>query len=158
MVWRFHFALQIPITLLFLYKFMSDPTSLAINENIWSALFLTTVSGLSTSIGGLIVLLYGSRSVSQEALGHMLSFSSGVMLFISFSDLLPEAISEIGYFSANLYFFLGMLFFSIGKYVNLLGSSRSLYFQLCKSLHNLRTYECVLQFITWILHNTSLRS
>jgi ZIP family zinc transporter len=76
---------------------------------------------------------------SERALGHMLSFSSGVMLFISFSDLLVDSIAEvtssqiiqlisqIGYFSANLWvpfllfasniqFFIGILFFAIVAY------------------------------------------
>jgi len=42
-----------------------------------------------------------------------LSFSSGVMLFISFVDLMPEAINQVGFGRANLAFFAGMAFFAI---------------------------------------------
>ncbi|PRP73493.1 hypothetical protein PROFUN_02502 [Planoprotostelium fungivorum] len=73
----------------------------------WSAIALTTISGLSTSIGGAVVLMGGNPST--RSLGHMLSFASGVMLEISFIDMLPEAVSSIGFFEANLYFFVGML-------------------------------------------------
>lgn len=44
-----------------------------------------------------------NRAVSRKYLGHLLSFSYGVMLFISFMDLLPGAVLEIGYFSANIW-------------------------------------------------------
>lgn len=36
-------------------------------------------------------------------LGHMMSFSAGVMIFISFMDLLPESVESIGFINANLY-------------------------------------------------------
>jgi zinc transporter, ZIP family len=51
--------------------------------------------------GGLFVILNGSPTI--EKLGHMMSFSAGVMLFISFMDLLPDAVSAIGFFPANCY-------------------------------------------------------
>jgi zinc transporter ZupT len=56
--------------------------------------------GLSTALGGIIVITFGKPSFAR--LGHMLSFSSGVMLFISFADLMPEAINQVGFGVANL--------------------------------------------------------
>lgn len=47
------------------------------------------------------------------SLGHMLSFSSGVMLFISFIDLMPEAVASVGFAQANLAFFAGMFLFAL---------------------------------------------
>jgi len=75
------------------------------------ALFLTAVSGFSTAIGGLIVILRPKPNF--VILGHVLSFSSGVMIYISFMDLLPESIRAIGFLPANIYFFLGMIFFEL---------------------------------------------
>jgi len=74
------------------------------------ALLATLVSGLSTGIGGLMILFYGQPSNAK--LGHMLSFSSGVMIYISFMDLLYESIIRLGFFTANIWFFIGMLFFA----------------------------------------------
>jgi len=85
-------------------------------NNLWIALLLTTISGLSTGLGGLIVVLYGKPS--QKGLGHLLSFSSGVMIFISFMDLLPGAIAEVGYFTANCWLFIGMILFAaVERYI-----------------------------------------
>eukprot|EP01121_Diplochlamys_sp_Union-15-3_P015705 TRINITY_DN523_c0_g1_i2.p1 TRINITY_DN523_c0_g1~~TRINITY_DN523_c0_g1_i2.p1 ORF type:complete len:319 (+),score=40.71 TRINITY_DN523_c0_g1_i2:35-958(+) len=66
-----------------------------------SAFLIASISGLSTCLGGLLVLFYGQPSTNK--LGHLMSFSSGVMIYISFMDLLPEAVP----------FFTGMLFFGI---------------------------------------------
>ncbi|EGC32000.1 hypothetical protein DICPUDRAFT_39053, partial [Dictyostelium purpureum] len=61
--------------------------------------------------GGLYVVFV--KNQSYKVLGHLLSFSSGVMIYISFMDLLPEAIAEIGFFNSNLWFFFGMIFFAV---------------------------------------------
>jgi len=60
-------------------------------------------SDLSNQIitGGLLVIFFGAPSANK--LGIMLSASCGVMLYISFMDLLPEAQEEIGYMMANLW-------------------------------------------------------
>ena len=46
------------------------------------------------------MLFYGTPSAAK--LGHLLSFSAGVMLYISFMDLLPEAAEGIGFVKANI--------------------------------------------------------
>eukprot|EP01113_Clastostelium_recurvatum_P034922 TRINITY_DN4802_c0_g1_i1.p1 TRINITY_DN4802_c0_g1~~TRINITY_DN4802_c0_g1_i1.p1 ORF type:complete len:314 (-),score=82.61 TRINITY_DN4802_c0_g1_i1:36-977(-) len=78
-------------------------------ENATTAMIACAISGMSTAIGGLIIVSNGNPSFTK--LGHMLSFSSGVMLYISFMDLLAESIAAIGFVSANFWFFMGMLFF-----------------------------------------------
>lgn len=70
-------------------------------------------AGLSTALGGLVVVALGRPS--PHALGHMLSFSSGVMLFISFVDLMPEAMGQVGFGVANMAFFAGMGVFAVGE-------------------------------------------
>jgi len=82
-----------------------------IQENMYLALGMTCFAGLATLLGGCIVLFYGSPS--EKKLGHMLGFSAGVMLYISFMDLIPESIEEVGYLHANLWFFGGMIFFAL---------------------------------------------
>jgi len=80
------------------------------HENMNTALLACAVSGMSTGIGGLFILFYGKPDYTK--LGHMLSFSAGVMLYISFMDLLIESINSIGIVHANIWFFAGMLFFA----------------------------------------------
>lgn len=52
------------------------------------------------NLGGALVLFYGTPSATK--LGHLLSFSAGVMIYISFMDLLPEAAEGIGFVKANI--------------------------------------------------------
>lgn len=67
-------------------------------ENIWLAIGLTIFAGLSTGIGGLIVLL--CKRTNAKLLSVALGFSAGVMIYISFVELLFKSrvvlISNIG--------------------------------------------------------------
>jgi ZIP family zinc transporter len=81
------------------------------SENMVPALIATAISGLSTGVGGLIIMFFGKPS--DSTLGHMLSLSAGVMLYISFMDLLTESVIRIGFIMANIWFFAGMLLFAL---------------------------------------------
>ena len=61
---------------------MSEPT-------IWIAFGLTMVAGLSTGIGSLIALI--AKRTNTKFLCASLGFSAGVMLYVSFMELMPEA-------------------------------------------------------------------
>jgi ZIP family zinc transporter len=52
------------------------------------ALIMSTVAGMSTAIGGLISIF--SRRTNTKMLSFVLGFSAGVMVLISFYELLPE--------------------------------------------------------------------
>lgn len=81
------------------------------DSNAVIAILLTTISGLSTGLGGVIIVALGTPSFVK--LGHMLSFSAGVMVYISFVDLLVGAISSVGFLAANVAFFAGAAVFLI---------------------------------------------
>lgn len=75
---------------------------------------MSIISGMSAFFGGLAVVYIGKPT--NFLLGHMLSFASGVMLYISYGDLLrhaEESLGENGYFISNCWFFIGMAFFYI---------------------------------------------
>lgn len=57
------------------------------------ALGLTTIAGLSTGIGGAIAI--SSKKENTKVLSLSLGLSAGVMVYISFMDLLPEAIEAL---------------------------------------------------------------
>ena len=61
--------------------------------NFLSALILTMIAGLATGIGGLFVL--AKKEINSKVLSIALGFSGGVMLYISFMEIIRE--SE-GYF------------------------------------------------------------
>ena len=75
------------------------------------ALLLTTLAGLSTGIGSAIA--YFIRTPKYSYLAIMLGFSAGVMIYISFAELLKTAIDQVGFATANLGFFVGIAFIAV---------------------------------------------
>ena len=59
---------------------------------VGTATTLSIISGLAATLGGVIVITIGVPS--QRLLGHLLSFSAGVMLYISYADLLVHSASS----------------------------------------------------------------
>ncbi len=74
--------------------------------NVGAALLLTAAAGLSTTIGSVIGLAV--RKPGPRFLGFTLGFSAGVMILVSFVELLPLSIESIGFLAAHAAFFLGM--------------------------------------------------
>jgi len=79
--------------------------------NIGFALLLTTLAGLSTGIGSLIALFI--RKPNTSYLSFLLGISAGVMVYISFTELLGTAIDDVGLLKANIAFFVGIAFFAL---------------------------------------------
>ena len=83
-------------------------------HNTWLAFGLTMIAGLATGIGSLIALI--AKRTNTKFLCASLGFSAGVMLYVSFMDLLPIAKEELvlhfgektGTMSLLLAFFGGM--------------------------------------------------
>ncbi len=57
------------------------------------AFILTLIAGLSTGLGSLIALV--SKSRSYKFLSLFLGISAGVMIYVSFMEILPESISNL---------------------------------------------------------------
>jgi len=75
--------------------------------NVGTALLLTAAAGLSTTIGsvlGLVLQKPGPRFMS-----FVLGFSAGVMIMVSFVELLQGSIEYIGFLQANMGFFAGII-------------------------------------------------
>lgn len=71
------------------------------------ALLLTVFAGLSTTIGGLLSIVV--QKPSPRFMAVSLGFSAGVMVFISFVELLQAGIETIGFTPALIAFFGGMV-------------------------------------------------
>ncbi len=63
-------------------------------DNWIPALVFSLLAGLSTGFGGLFVLLF--RTTNKKFLSVALGFSAGIMIYISFMELLPDAKTHIG--------------------------------------------------------------
>jgi ZIP family zinc transporter len=74
---------------------------------IWIALFLSLLAGLSTVIGSVLALVF--HHPGPKFLAASLGFSAGVMVLVSFVELLQSGIQMVGYAPAMLCFFSGLL-------------------------------------------------
>lgn len=59
------------------------------NTPVWTAFLMTTIAGLSTGIGSAIAFF--SRRTNHKFLSLALGFSAGVMIYVSFSELMPQS-------------------------------------------------------------------
>lgn len=84
------------------------------NDNVGMALLLTAGAGLSTTVGSLIALAV--RKPGPKFMGFTLGFSAGVMILVSFVELLGEGIQIIGFVPAHTGFFIGMICFFLIDY------------------------------------------
>eukprot|EP01135_Chromosphaera_perkinsii_P003149 Nk52_evm38s236 gene=Nk52_evmTU38s236 len=78
-------------------------------EAVFQAMVVTTISGLSTGIGGLLVVAF--ESPSKTTIGFLEAFSAGVMVVLSVVDLLWPAYEVIGGSTTILSFALGGIIF-----------------------------------------------
>lgn len=79
--------------------------------NVSFAFLLTTLAGLSTGIGSAIA--YFIRRPNYAYLALAMGFASGVMVYISFVELLKVSIEHMGFNQANLWFFIGIGFIAL---------------------------------------------
>jgi len=70
------------------------------------ALILTTVAGLSTTVGSLLGLAL--RRPGPRFMGLSLGFAAGVMILVSFVELLPKGIEALGFGWGHAAFFAGL--------------------------------------------------
>ena len=76
--------------------------------NIGLALFLTALAGFSTGIGSAVA--YFIKKPKMIYLSVSLGFSAGVMIYISFVELLPKALNGVGEVIGIKAFFVGIIF------------------------------------------------
>ena len=76
------------------------------DEIVIFALLLTLLAGLSTTIG--CVISFFVKEPSPRFISLIMGFSAGVMILISFVELLQEGIKTMGLFTGLLFFFVGM--------------------------------------------------
>lgn len=71
------------------------------------ALILATAAGLATTIGSLLVFVI--RTPGRRFMAVSLGFAAGVMILVSFVELLPKAIETLGFGRGYLAFLAGLL-------------------------------------------------
>jgi ZIP family zinc transporter len=81
------------------------------SDNVSFALLLALLAGLSTGVGNIIA--YFIRKSKGWQLSLILGFSAGVVVCISFAELLQAALDTVGFVTADLGFFIGIAFIAI---------------------------------------------
>ncbi|TPX52061.1 hypothetical protein SeMB42_g01650 [Synchytrium endobioticum] len=82
---------------------------------------LSFIASMGTFLGGILTIILvkympaGSNhnTHTNNLLGILQSFSAGVMLFMTFIDLMPEARESLGSYECNLWFFVGVVVFGL---------------------------------------------
>jgi ZIP family zinc transporter len=80
-------------------------------ESVVIALLLTVVAGLSTGIGSAIA--YFIKTPKMVYLSFSLGLSAGVMIYVSFMELLPSAVDVLGDAMGVFVFFIGIAFIGV---------------------------------------------
>ncbi|EOI5958667.1 ZIP family metal transporter, partial [Campylobacter jejuni] len=76
-------------------------------EQIFIAMLLTLFAGFSTAIGSIIAFF--SRKDDLRVLSLGLGFSAGVMIYISFMEILPTALKDFkNYYNSHWAELLGL--------------------------------------------------
>jgi ZIP family zinc transporter len=75
-------------------------------EGIGLGLVLATLAGLSTLIGAAVALL--ARAPGPRFMSFTLGLSGGVMIYVSFVELLGSSVAVLGFLPAQAAFFVGM--------------------------------------------------
>ncbi|MBW1839831.1 MAG: ZIP family metal transporter [Deltaproteobacteria bacterium] len=84
-------------------------------EQLWIPLILASLAGLATGIGSLIVFFI--KDFKRKHLSFFLGMSAGVMVYVSFAELLGSAILDIGFMQANFAFFAGIIFIMLVDFI-----------------------------------------
>jgi len=79
--------------------------------NVSFALLPTLLAGLSTGIGSATVFFI--RRPKPQHMALILGLSAGVMIYVSFAELLHIALDKVGLLTANLGFFIGIVFIAV---------------------------------------------
>ncbi len=81
-------------------------------ENYGIALLLTLFAGLATAIGGCIAFMVKKNNLKALSVG--LGFSAGVMIFLSFNEIIPEAAEMLKFNFPNEYNWIVYTGFIVG--------------------------------------------
>ncbi len=84
------------------------------DPQIIKPLLLTSIAGLSTTIGSVIGLAF--KRESSKFMSSVLGFAAGVMVGVSFFELLPSGFKELGFTRASMAFLAGFIFIFIIDY------------------------------------------
>lgn len=81
------------------------------------ALIYTFISGISESFGAIITYLFLLPFINELVLGLLFSLIAGIMLHISFIELLPTSVSYKENSITKIFFIIGMIFMLLKLFI-----------------------------------------
>ncbi|TFG00924.1 MAG: zinc transporter ZupT [Promethearchaeota archaeon] len=121
-------------------------------ENFIFGIILSFLAGLSTAIGGIMAFVF--KDPGPKFLSAIMGFSAGVMIFISFAELLQEAIAVYEIFVGSLFFFLGMgIMFIIDVAISHKYHFQEDYFKKECTINDRLTRASIFVFLGVFIHN-----
>lgn len=81
------------------------------------ALIYTFISGLSETFGAIITYLFLLPFINEVILGLLFSLIAGIMLYISFVELLPTSVSYEENNITKIFFIIGLVFMLLKLFV-----------------------------------------
>ena len=87
------------------------------NNSKKKAFIYTFISGISEPIGAFLAYLFLAPIITKTFLGILFSFIAGIMLHISFKELLPTSMQYKRYKISILFYILGSLFVIINHFI-----------------------------------------
>ena len=84
-------------------------------DTILIAFLFSLVAGLSTGLGSLAAFFI--KDFKHKYLSLLMGFSAGVLIQISFMELLFSAVTETGFLNANIAFFVGILTIAVIEFL-----------------------------------------
>ncbi|MFY9440192.1 MAG: zinc transporter ZupT [Tepidanaerobacteraceae bacterium] len=86
------------------------------DQNAIIAFVISFIAGISTLLGALIIFF--TESKSEKIVSASLGFAAGVMISVSFSDLLPEAQQAIAAYSGDRWAIIySVIFMAVGLFI-----------------------------------------
>ncbi|MBM3252638.1 MAG: zinc transporter ZupT [Candidatus Omnitrophica bacterium] len=85
------------------------------NTKVWLPLLLAFLAGLFTLFGSFVSFFI--KDLKKSYLQFSLGLSAGVMIYISFVEILTSAIKNIGFLKANMAFFGGIILMMLLDFV-----------------------------------------
>jgi len=82
-------------------------------EGFWEPLLMSTVAGLSTTVGGLMIFWLESSKITHKLLAMSLAAASSTMITVSVFDILLPAVRSEGFFMATSTALFGALCFEV---------------------------------------------
>ena len=81
------------------------------------AFIYTFISAISEPFGALIAFIFLKNFVNDIFMGLLFSFIAGIMIHISFYELLPESKRYKNYKLTSLFFIIGIIFMCINLFL-----------------------------------------